>query len=82
MPVRRIGRRTQITLRDDQLELLWAESDRTSLPMAELVRRAIDIVYQPEKRPRVRGFQLDVGLWRDPDAATVARRVKPGYRRA
>ena len=50
--------------------------------MAELVRRAIDIVFQPEKRPRVRGFQLDVGLWRDPDAATVARRVKPGYRRA
>lgn len=78
----RIGRRTQITLRDDQYDLLTHESDCTGLPKAELIRRAIDIVFVPEMRPRVRGFELKIGAWRDPDAAEVARRVKPGYRRA
>ena len=75
------GQRTQITLRLDQYELLVAESRATDLALAELVRRAVDIAFQPEKRPKVRGFEFKLGLWRDPDAAVVARRVKPGYRR-
>jgi hypothetical protein len=78
----RIGRRTQITLRDDQYDLLTHESVCTGLAKAELIRRAIDVVFMPEVRPKVKGFEIKFGAWRDPDAAEVARRVKPGYRRA
>lgn len=51
------------------------ESERTGLPIAELVRRAIDHTYRPYARPRRRGLELSVGLWRDPDAAAVGRRT-------
>jgi hypothetical protein len=42
--------------------------------MAELVRRAIDRVYRPELRPRVRGYEVSVGVWNRPDAAIIGRR--------
>ena len=41
--------------------------------MAELVRRAIDAVYRPKLRPIVGGFQMNVGLLKSPDAATIGR---------
>jgi hypothetical protein len=69
-----IGRRIQVTLTDRQYSMLKEESARTSLPMAELVRRSVDTVYRPNARLRVRGVELNLGLWRDPDAATVGRR--------
>ena len=68
-----MSRRTQITLPDRQYELLRSESFRSSLSMAELVRRAIDSAYQPERRPSVHGYELSLGLWRQPDAAVVGR---------
>ena len=68
-----MGRRTQITLPDRQYELLRYEAFRTSLSMAELVRRAIDSAYQPQRRPTVLGYELSLGLWRQPDAAVVGR---------
>jgi hypothetical protein len=68
-----MSRRTQITLPDRQYELLRSESLRSSLSMAELVRRAIDTAYQPQRRPTVRGYELSVGLWRQPDAAVIGR---------
>ena len=45
--------------------------------MAELVRRAVDRVYQPWIRPTVHGYEVNVALWRRPDAAVVGRRVRP-----
>jgi hypothetical protein len=69
-----IGRRLQIQLTDGQYALLRDESSRTSLPMAELIRRAVDAVYRPNSRLRVGGVELSVGVWREPDAAVVGRR--------
>jgi hypothetical protein len=69
-----LSRRTQITLTDRQHLFLRDESKRTGLTMAELIRRAVDTTYRPFSRPRVGGFELSVGLWREPDAAMVGRR--------
>ena len=69
-----MSRKTQITLTDRQHAFLVTESERTDLSMAELVRRAIDRVYRPELRPRVRGYEVSVGVWNRPDAAIIGRR--------
>jgi hypothetical protein len=71
-----VSRRTQITLSDRQHAFLLDESGRTGLPLAELVRRAIDSTYRPEARSRVRGFEVSLGLWERPDAAIVGRRPR------
>jgi hypothetical protein len=68
-----MSRKTQITLTDRQHRLLLEESVRSSLSMAELVRRAIDATYRPLTRPVVRGYQLNVGMLRSPDAAIIGR---------
>jgi hypothetical protein len=68
-----MSRKTQITLTDGQHQLLLEESVRSSVSMAELVRRAIDTVYRPTTRPIVGGFQLNLGLLRAPDAAIIGR---------
>jgi hypothetical protein len=70
-----VSRKTQITLTDRQHRLLLEESIRSSVSMAELIRRAIDAVYRPNTRPVVRGYQLNVGMLRAPDAATIGRLV-------
>jgi hypothetical protein len=70
-----MGRRTQVTLRDEQYEYLHGEARRTGLSVAELVRRAIDETYRPEARRRVRGFDVGFGVWRAPDAALAGRRA-------
>ena len=69
-----MSRRTQITLTDRQHSFLLFESQRTGLPLAELIRRAVDTVYRPGTREKVGGMELSVGLWRRPDAAVVGRR--------
>ncbi len=71
-----MSRRTQITLSDRQHAFLVDESSRTGLPLAELVRRAVDTTYRPGARNRVRGFELSLGLWERPDAAIVGRRPR------
>jgi hypothetical protein len=76
-----MSRRTQITLTDRQHAFLVDESMRTDLPLAELVRRAIDTVYRPHQRPQVRGFEVSVGVWTKPDAAVAGRRIRRGPRR-
>jgi hypothetical protein len=68
-----MSRKTQITLTDRQHRLLLEESVRSSVSMAELVRRAIDAVYRPRLRPVVGGFQVNVGVLRTPDAAILGR---------
>jgi hypothetical protein len=69
-----MARRTHVTLTDRQHAFLKDESFRTGLPMAELVRRAIDRTYRPHSRPRLRGFEVSLGLWDRPPAATAGRR--------
>jgi hypothetical protein len=73
-PLRRMSRKTQLTLTDRQHAYLVGESLRTGLSMAELVRRALDKVYRPHLRPRVPGYELSFGLWKRPDAAIIGRR--------
>jgi hypothetical protein len=68
----------QITLTEQQYDHLNEEAWRTGLSIAELVRRAVDRVYRPGLRPRARGMELSIGVWRAPDAAVAGRR--PGIR--
>jgi hypothetical protein len=62
-----------VLLPDEQYTFLREESARTGLPMAELVRRGIEATYDVRARPKVRGVELRLGLWRRPDAAAAAR---------
>jgi hypothetical protein len=68
-----MSRKAQITLTDRQHRLLLEESVRSSVSMAELVRRAIDATYRPLMRPVVRGYHVNVGVQRAPDAAVIGR---------
>jgi Ribbon-helix-helix protein, copG family len=43
-----MAHRLQILLTDDQYEHLDREADRSSVSMAELIRRAIDTVFGPK----------------------------------
>ena len=61
---------------DEQREFLLNESARSGLPMAELVRRALDATYPLAPREHVRGLELSVGLWRRLDAAVTGRRLR------
>lgn len=78
-----MSHRTQITLEDEQYELLRAESARTGLGLAELVRRALDATYGrtvsvPERKARL---DLAFGLWADRDDEELERRqsaLRPG----
>jgi hypothetical protein len=73
-----MSRRTQVTFTDRQHAMLIDESNRTGLPMAELVRRSVDRAFRPVNRaPLVRGFEVSLGLWREDDAAFAARKVMP-----
>jgi hypothetical protein len=75
MQPKRIGRRLHLILTDDQHAFLAGEASRTGFSIGELVRRAVDATYRPHRRPRVRGVELSVGVWRRPDAAVVGRRA-------
>ena len=70
----RMSRRMQVTLTDRQHGFLRDESARTGLPMAELVRRAVDTTFRPHVRPKLRGLELSVGVWSRPDVAIAGRR--------
>jgi hypothetical protein len=72
-----MSRKTQITLTDAQHALLKAEAAVAGVSMAELIRRAVDRVYRPWIRPTVHGYEVNLGLWKRPDAAVVGRRVRP-----
>ena len=64
-----------MTLTDAQHAFLVEEAHRTGLSLAELVRRALEANYQPEHRPRLRGFDVSFGVWHSPDAAAAGRRA-------
>jgi hypothetical protein len=56
-----------------QHAFLRDEARRSGLPMNELVRRAIDSGLRPKAAFHVFGYELRLGLFRRPDAATVGR---------
>jgi hypothetical protein len=68
-------RELHVHIADRQYAFLRAESELTGLPMAELVRRALDLTYVLGERKKVEGWQASVGWWRRPDAAVVGRRA-------
>ena len=65
-----------VLVRNDQHATLLEESARSGLPMAELIRRSIDAVYNAERRPAARGVEVSVGVWRRLDAAATGRRLR------
>jgi hypothetical protein len=69
-----MSRRTQITFTDRQHAFLMDESVRSGLSMAELVRRAVDLTFRPQVRPKLRGVEVSLGVWSRPDAALLGRR--------
>jgi hypothetical protein len=70
-----MSRDLHVHILDRQYSFLQSESAASGLPMAELIRRAIDFAYLSQERPKVRGWQASVGWWRHPDAAVVGRRA-------
>jgi hypothetical protein len=71
------GRRTQITLTARQHAYLADMSAWSGLPMAELIRRAIDQTYRKQSRPKKRGLYVTGGFHRELDAAKIGRRFVP-----
>ncbi|WP_239310858.1 MULTISPECIES: ribbon-helix-helix protein, CopG family [unclassified Frankia] len=76
-----MAHRTQITLADEQYERLRAESRRSGLGLAELVRRAVDRVYgssRPEET--VRALDASFGSWtgRVDDGASYVEGLRRG----
>lgn len=79
-----MAHRTQITLADEQYERLLAESQRSGLGLAELVRRAIDRMYGsagPEET--IRGLDGSFGTWTDrtDDGASYVDGMRRGMAR-
>jgi hypothetical protein len=75
-----MSKRFNITLEDLQYDALTAESARSSIAVAELIRRAIDHAFELDSRRRTSGIELSVGVWRRPDAAVVGRRAGVRFR--
>ena len=71
-----MSRNFHVLLTSRQHDLLTDESARTGLPVAELIRRAVDRTYRRESRPTVRGLEVSLGVWRRPDAAVAGRRTR------
>lgn len=76
-----MAHRTQITLADEQYERLKAESRRSGLGLAELVRRAVDRVYgsnQPAET--LRALDASFGVWgeRSYDGASYVEGLRRG----
>jgi hypothetical protein len=69
-----MSRRFNFYLEDAQYDVLTAESERASISVAELIRRAIDRAFELDSSRRTGGFELSVGVWKRPDAAVVGRR--------
>ncbi len=68
-----MSHRTQITLTDEQYELLCRESKRGGVAIAELVRRAVDEKYRgryPDdetQREMLAAIRESAGAWADRD---------------
>ena len=59
-----MSHRTQITLTDEQYELLRSESRRRGVGLAELVRRAIDRTYgSADRDEQLAALEESFGAW-------------------
>lgn len=76
-----MGRRTHVILSDRQHAFLLDEAARTGLSMGELVRRAIDATFRPHTRQQLHGYEVSLGVWKQPDAALAGRRPPRDGRR-
>lgn len=79
-----MSHRTQITLSDEQYRLLCRESERSGLPVAELVRRALDRAYGTKSPKDVkRALERSFGSWteRDFDGASYVEAPRHGMAR-
>ena len=68
-----MAHRFHLTLSDQQYAYLNLASERTSLSMAELVRRAVDEKY-PASAPNTSRSQFTVAVWRRPSREGTGRR--------
>ncbi len=60
-----MSHRTQITLSDDQYEWLTAESQRSGVALAALIRRAVDRTYGgPSRAEARRALTASAGAWK------------------
>ena len=76
-----MAHRTQITLADEQYQRLRAESRRSGLGLAELVRRAIDHTYGSiAPAETIQALDASFGTWTDhpDDGAQYVEGVRPG----
>jgi len=64
-----MSHRTQITLQDEQYARLLSETERTGLGLAELVRRAVDVVYPTAHHLQIQLADIDAsfGTWTEED---------------
>lgn len=76
-----MSKRFNLILEEAQYAFLSAESERQSVSVAELIRRAVDHAFELRSSARTDGFEVSFGLWRRPDAAIVGRRPGVTFRR-
>lgn len=79
-----MSHRTQITIEDDQYARLRAESQRSGLGLAELIRRAIDRTYSVNAPDQVvRELEASFGSWTDrpEDGETYVEGLRAGLGR-
>jgi hypothetical protein len=68
-----MSRRLHIMLTDDQYAFLTRASQRTSLSIGELIRRAVDEKYPVNRESRLRG-EFTLAVWRRPKTPEQGRR--------
>jgi hypothetical protein len=75
-----MSHRTQITLTDEQYELLRSEARRRGLGLSELIRRAVDRSYGTVDRDEQRAaLQESFASWSDgDDGASYVEALRPG----
>jgi hypothetical protein len=58
-----MSRKITVVVDDETYDFLKAESERTSVSISELVRRALDLVFKLKGR-RTTGIEIRFGIWR------------------
>jgi len=70
-----MSQRFHITLSDPQFVYLSLASERTSLSIAELIRRAVEDKYHPSGNGRRSHSEFTVAVWRRPLEGGPGRRA-------
>jgi hypothetical protein len=76
-----VSRKFTMTLEERQYAVLSHEAERSSVAVAELIRRAIDESFGLRPDRRSPGVGVTVGVWRRPDAAVLGRRPGVSFER-